>query len=303
MMCGDLPPSSSVTVFRFDVDIWTTSRPVTYSPVKAILFDVRMLRERRTRRGSESRHDVEDAFGYPRVGGDPRQLHRRHRRVLGGLQHHRVAAGERRRRLPRRHDERAVPRRDAADDAERLAQRVAEVVAGLHRRAGEAVYLRRPAGPVAEHVRRRHDHAGGEERRHADVQRLELRQVLRALLDEIRHAKQEPRALARQHRPPAAVVGGARRDDGVFDVHLVALGDHGLHGAVVREDGLEGLARLRVDELAVDEELIATRGRFGGVGGGGHRRVLLGRSSRSIRRPLARWEAPRGGPVPRIRAS
>ena len=37
MMWGDLPPSSRVTVFRFDADIWTMSRPVTYSPVKAIL--------------------------------------------------------------------------------------------------------------------------------------------------------------------------------------------------------------------------------------------------------------------------
>src|SRR5262249_60557798 len=36
-MWGDLPPSSSVTVLRLDADICTTSRPVTYSPVKAIL--------------------------------------------------------------------------------------------------------------------------------------------------------------------------------------------------------------------------------------------------------------------------
>src|SRR5262249_28841643 len=71
---------------------------------------------------------------------------------------------------------------------------------------------------------------------------------------------------------PAAVVrraGGAHR---LVDVGLVALGDDGLHGAVMREDGLERLARLGVDELAVDEELVAARGgRVGRVGGGGHR--------------------------------
>src|SRR2546425_541331 len=37
MMWGDFPPSSSVTVFRLVADICTISRPVTYSPVKAIL--------------------------------------------------------------------------------------------------------------------------------------------------------------------------------------------------------------------------------------------------------------------------
>src|SRR5262249_24059683 len=108
----------------------------------------------------------------------------------------------------------------------------------------------------------------------------ELRQLLGPLLDQVGHAQEQTRALARQHRAPACVVGGTRGDDGVFDVGLVTLGDDGLYGAVVREDGLQGLPGLRVLKLAVDEELVAARGRLECAGGGGHRRVLLGRWSR-----------------------
>src|SRR5262249_19968261 len=152
------------------------------------------------------------------------------------------------------------------------------------------------------HVGRRHHHARGEKRRHADVERLELRELLGALLDQVGHAQEQARALARQHRAPASVVGRTRSDDGVFDVGLVTLGDDGLHGAVVRKDGVEGLPGSRVAKLAVDEELVAARGRLGCAGGGGHRGVLLGRSSRlyddrSAAGKRAR-RGGRGGPAP-----
>src|SRR5262249_51991950 len=55
-------------------------------------------------------------------------------------------------------------------------------------------------------------------------------------------------------------------------------------------------------KLAVDEELVAARGRLGCAGGGGHRGVLLGRSSRlyddrSAAGKRAR-RGGRGGPAP-----
>ena len=58
------------------------------------------------------------------------EVQRRQRRLLGGLEHDRAAAGERRPELPRRHQQREVPGDDLADDADRLAQRVGEVLAG-----------------------------------------------------------------------------------------------------------------------------------------------------------------------------
>ena len=51
------------------------------------------------------------------------QQQRRRRIALGRLQHERVAAGERHREHPHRHHRREIERRDAGDDAQRLAQR------------------------------------------------------------------------------------------------------------------------------------------------------------------------------------
>ncbi len=36
-ICGDLPPSSSVTLFRFSAAAWATARPVAVEPVNATL--------------------------------------------------------------------------------------------------------------------------------------------------------------------------------------------------------------------------------------------------------------------------
>src|SRR5262249_8092470 len=110
----------------------------------------------------------------------------------------------------------------------------------------------------------------------------------------------QARSLARQRRAPAPIVGGTCGDDGVFDVGLVTLGDDGLHGAVVRKDGLEGLPGLGVAELAVDEKLVAARGRLGCASGRGHRGVLLSRSSRLYddRAPAGKRRGGRVGPSP-----
>jgi hypothetical protein len=80
--------------------------------------------EQRVDRDLVAVHDVEDAVGQagllPQLGDEER----RRRVLLGRLEHERVAAGDRDREHPHRHHRREVERRDAGDDAERLADRV-----------------------------------------------------------------------------------------------------------------------------------------------------------------------------------
>ena len=186
--------------------------------------------------------------------------------MLGGLQNHRVAAREGGRRFPGRHEEGGVPRRDAAHHADRLAQRVAEEVAGTERRAGEPVQLGRHAGPVAEDLGREPAHAARHEDRHAHVERLEAAELGGVRLEQIGDLVEDARTLARGRGGPGALVGGARGRHGRVDVRFVALGDDRDHGAVVRADALEPLARPAVDELAVDEELIPPCAALGAEG-------------------------------------
>ena len=69
--------------------------------------------------------DVEDARRHPGPGQQLGDEERRGRIALGRLQDEGVAAGERDREHPHRHHAGEVERRDAGDDPERLAQRVA----------------------------------------------------------------------------------------------------------------------------------------------------------------------------------
>ena len=68
---------------------------------------------------------VEDAGGHAGLRQQLGDEERRGGVALGGLQDEAVAAGERDREHPHRHHAGEVERRDAGDDAERLAQRVA----------------------------------------------------------------------------------------------------------------------------------------------------------------------------------
>jgi hypothetical protein len=68
-------------------------------------------------------HDVEHAVGQPGLLQQLGHEQRRRRIALARLQDEGFAAGERDREHPHRHHAREVERRDARDDAERLAQR------------------------------------------------------------------------------------------------------------------------------------------------------------------------------------
>ena len=80
--------------------------------------------------------------------GDP---HRHRRIALRRLEDEGVAAGDRRRALPQRDHRREVERRDAGDDAERLAQRI-EIDAGAGAVAELALHQVRDAAGELDHL-------------------------------------------------------------------------------------------------------------------------------------------------------
>ena len=92
-------------------------------PTNEIADDVGML-EQRVDRDLVAVHDVEHAVRDAGLVQQLREVDRRRRILLGRLEHERVPARDRRREHPHRHHRREVERRDAADDAERLADRV-----------------------------------------------------------------------------------------------------------------------------------------------------------------------------------
>ena len=129
MMFGLLPPSSSVTRFSARPHLAPISRPTAVEPVNATLS---------TPGWSTSAAPVSPSpvstfsvpSGKPGLERELAEAQRGQRRLLGGLEHQRAARGERRGDLPDRHQQREVPGHDLRADADRLAQRVTEQVAG-----------------------------------------------------------------------------------------------------------------------------------------------------------------------------
>ena len=186
------------------------------------------------------------------------EAQQRERRLLGRLQDLEVARRERRPHLPDGHHQRVVPRADAGDDADRLApdhRRVAlDVLAGRL-----ALEVARRAGEEAEVVgRERHLVARGHERL-ADVDRLELRELVGVLLDHVGERVEELGALLRRLLEPLRR-RGLRGLDGAVDVLSAAARHLGDRLAGRRRDHLHRLARGRVGELAADQDLVL-RGR------------------------------------------
>src|SRR5213592_4932182 len=131
------------------------------------------------------------------------------RGLLGRLEDDRAAGGERRGDLPRGHQQRIVPGDDLGADADRLAQRVAEDVAG---RDGDrlALDLRRPAGVVAEMVDGRRDVALGGGERLAVVERLEFGELGPVGLDQLGERVDQPGPLGGIDLAERAVEGRLR---------------------------------------------------------------------------------------------
>ena len=188
-----------------------------------------------------------------------------------------LPGGERRRDLPREHQQREVPRDDLAGDAERPRPAVRERVLEL-------------VGParVVEEVR-------GRERqvdvarlldRLAAVQRLEHRELARALLEDARDPEEVLRALAPGQRRPARRTPRARRRPRARRPRARP-GATSASGSSSRgRDRREALAGARLDPLAADEEAVALAQRDD-VARLGRRRVRpVGRHRASARRAL-----------------
>ena len=77
-------------------------------------------------------NQIDHAAGNSGLGGDLGQQRRGQGAPFGGLVDHGAAGGERRGDLPGRQHERRVPRRNHADGADGLADRIVDVVLGRH---------------------------------------------------------------------------------------------------------------------------------------------------------------------------
>ena len=141
--------------------------------------------------------------GKPDLDRNLAERDRRQRRLAGRLEDDGVAARQRRRDLPRRQQQRKIPRHDGGDDANRLAQRVGEVVAldgdGL------AHHLVGPAGEVLEALRRRRNlDVPRLADRLAVVKRLEPRDLVGSLHQPIGQPADQPAPLSGRHLAPRA---------------------------------------------------------------------------------------------------
>ena len=154
------------------------------------LGDHVVIDQRRARHRAVARHDVDDARRNAGLGAQLAEEHHREAGLLGRLHHHGVAGRDRRGDLPHRLQQRIVPGDDAADDAERLAQRHVDVGAG--HRNGVALDLGRHAGEIFQRVDRGHrvDCLGIADRL-AGVERLELGKLRPVGLDELRELHQQ----------------------------------------------------------------------------------------------------------------
>ena len=191
-MFGDLPPSSSVTLLqRLGGAAHDAACRSRSSPVNAILSTPGMLDDAPGRPSSPAPvTTLSTPGGRPTSCAISAERERGQRRLARRLDDDGVAARQRRRDLPRRQQQREVPRHDRGDDADRLAQRVGEVVALDRDRL--AVDLVGPAGEVLEAL-------GG--RRHVDRAATRRSACRCAASRAARSRRPSPSAARRASRP------------------------------------------------------------------------------------------------------
>jgi len=181
---------------------------------------------------AEPGHDVHDTGRQSRLGHQLAEPQRRQRRLLGRLEHHRAPGRQRRAELPCRHQQREVPRDDLRHHADRLTPRVRVEVAVGRRQRREldraALELGRPARHVVEEVgRERNVRCARHRARLAVVQRLERRQLVGVLEDQIADAVHQLAPIRRRHAPPRRAVldRAPRRAYRLVDVRGLAVTD------------------------------------------------------------------------------
>ena len=233
--------------------------PVDVSPVNATLSMPGCSTSAWPTVDPGARDDVQHARRQPDLDRDLAEGDRRQRRLAGGLEDDGIAARQRRRDLPRRQEQRKVPGHDGGDHANRLAERVGEVVALDGNRL--AHHLVGPAGEVLEALGRG---------RNLDVPRLADRlpvvnglepgDLVGLLHQAIGQPAHEPAALARRHLAPGPVERRPGRSHGRVHVRRSGRRDRGNHLLGRRIDDVHRLARRRGTPFVVDEEVLFENG-------------------------------------------
>src|SRR6266852_67454 len=235
------------------------------------LVDAVVVDERRAR-APVAGDDVHDARRQLRLPQHVAEKERGERRRLRRLEDDGVAAGERRRKLPRQHQQREVPRDDLAGYPNRSRLAVRERV----------LELVRPARVVEEvRGRERQVDIAGLLDRLAAVQRLEDRELARALLQDAGDPEEVLRALRARQRGPAVRVCVAGGRDGAVDVLLRALA-HRRERLLAR--GRDRRVRVRRRDPLAGNEVAVTLLEANDVARLGRRRVRpVLRSGRALR--------------------
>ncbi len=250
MICGDLPPSSSVTGVRLlgRGDHHGAARRLGAGEGDAV--DALVLDEPRAGLCAEAGDDVHDARRQARTRERLGQQQRAERRLLGRLGDDGVAGGERRREAAGEDLERRVERQDDRADAPRLALGVVEEP--LPERDHVAADLVRETAVELEVARGRLDVALDRGQRQAAVERPERRE-LPDLVADLPGARDQQAATVGGAGAPPRVERGPRRLDCAIDVGRLAARNVGevLSGRGI-DDG-ELLAVDRSDALAADQ--------------------------------------------------
>ncbi len=114
----------------------------------------------------------------------------------------------------------------------------------------------RLAGVVTQHAKHAQLVAAGPADRRAHIERIELRQLLEILLDQIGELQEHVLPLERLCLAPRSFEGAARGGDRAVDVLRITLGDGREQFAGCGVEGLELLAGGGVDPFAVDQHLL-----------------------------------------------
>ena len=197
---------------------------------------------------------VDDVEHAGRQAGFDQQLGKphRHRRIaLRRLEDEGIAAGERRREFPHRNHGREIERRDAGDDAERLAHGI-EIDAGAGAFGVFALEQMRNAAGELDHFEAALDIAFGVGEGLAVLGGEKPRQLVEFLLHEIEELEQHARAPLRIGGGPGRLGGFGNRDR-VLDFRVLSERDLGLHLAGIRIEDVAEASRCSLHLFAADE--------------------------------------------------
>ena len=198
-------------------------------------------------------HHIERAIGQAGFPGNIAKRQWREASVFGRLEHGRIAHGERRHDRAAEHLRRVVPRQDVGGDTIRLAQHhhmeVIEVgnLLAVHLVGRTTIKLAVPG---------RHDDVVARLRQGlAGVTRLQQRQCVDALQNNLRHPHENTAPVGGGQAAPRSAQGSPRRRHRFVNIGGVAAGQGVEHLASAGIDDRQGLPSAGGHPLTVDEML------------------------------------------------